>query len=106
MYPMMMMARTRGGMNPPAKSAATDTSAMAPMMIIKMHGGTRIPMAEADATTLTASSGLYPARVKGGIIVAPMAETAAMVDPEIPEKIYSAITTAMARPPWIQPTRA
>src|SRR5512137_3009973 len=106
MYAMMTRARTNAGMNPPANNAATDTLAMAPMMIIKMHGGTRMPIADADATTLTASSGLYPAFVKGGIIVAPMAETSAMVEPEMPEKMYSAITTAIASPPLIQPTKA
>ena len=39
-------------------------------------------------------------------MVAPMAETSAMVEPEMPEKMYSAITTAIARPPRIQPTTA
>ncbi len=42
----------------------------------------------------------------GGIIVAPIAETSATVEPEMPEKMYSATTTAMARPPRIQPTSA
>ena len=39
-------------------------------------------------------------------MVAPMAETSAMVEPEMPEKMYSATTTAIARPPRIQPTSA
>src|SRR4030042_180363 len=50
MYAIMATARTSAGTNPPAKSAATDTSAMAPMMIIKMQGGTRMPMAQAEPT--------------------------------------------------------
>ena len=39
-------------------------------------------------------------------MVAPMAETSATVEPEMPEKMYSATTTAIARPPRIQPTSA
>ena len=35
-----------------------------------------------------------------------MAETSAIVEPEIPEKMYSAMTTAMARPPRIHPISA
>ena len=41
-----------------------------------------------------------------GIVVAATADTSATVEPEIPEKMYSAATTAMPRPPRIQPTRA
>src|SRR6266498_4624633 len=103
---MIEVARTMAGMNPPTSSAATDTLAIEPITIMRMHGGTRIPMAEAAATTLTASSGRYPARVIGGIMVAAIAETSAIVEPEMPEKMYSATTTAMASPPRIQPTRA
>jgi len=103
---MIATASTSAGMKPPTNSAATDTLAMAPITIIRMHGGTRMPIAEAAATTLTACSGRYPARVMGGIIVEPMAETSAIVEPEMPEKMYSAMTTAMARPPRIQPTSA
>jgi hypothetical protein len=36
----------------------------------------------------------------------PMAETSAMVEPEIPEKKYSASTTESPRPPRTQPTIA
>ena len=39
-------------------------------------------------------------------MVAPIADTSAMVEPEMPEKMYSATTTAIARPPRIQPTSA
>jgi hypothetical protein len=42
----------------------------------------------------------------GGIMVDPMAETSATVEPEMPEKMYSATTTAMERPPRTQPTSA
>ena len=37
-------------------------------------------------------------------MVEPMAETSATVEPEIPEKMYSATTTAIERPPRIHPT--
>src|SRR5688572_9437032 len=39
----------------------------------------------------------------GGIMVEPMADTSATVEPEMPEKIYSATTTAIDRPPRTQP---
>src|SRR6266478_2950493 len=39
----------------------------------------------------------------GGVSMAPMAETSAIVLPEIPEKKYSASTTDMPRPPRTQP---
>lgn len=54
----MAAARTRAGTKPAAKRAATETLAIEPMTIIRMQGGTRMPMADAAATTLTASSGL------------------------------------------------
>ena len=37
-------------------------------------------------------------------MVEPMADTSATVEPEIPEKMYSATTTAIDSPPRIQPT--
>ncbi len=37
-------------------------------------------------------------------MVEPMADTSATVEPEIPEKMYSATTTAIESPPRIQPT--
>src|SRR5882672_775951 len=39
----------------------------------------------------------------GGVSMAPMAETSAIVLPEMPEKKYSASTTDMPRPPRTQP---
>ncbi len=103
---MMARASTTAGRKPAANSAATETFATEPMTIMRMHGGTRMPMAEAADTTATACSGRYPARSMGGIMVEPMAETSATVEPEIPEKMYSATTTAMESPPRIQPTSA
>ena len=63
-------------------------------------------MADAAETTATASSLLYPARTIPGIVVAATAETSATVEPEIPEKMYSAVMTAMPSPPRIHPTSA
>jgi hypothetical protein len=42
----------------------------------------------------------------GGVSMAPMAETSAIVEPEMPEKKYSARTTDMPSPPRIRPTSA
>ena len=53
----MAAASTIAGMKPPTKSAATETLAIDPSTIIRMHGGTRIPIAEAAATMLTACPG-------------------------------------------------
>jgi len=63
-------------------------------------------MADAADTIATASSRLYPARTMAGMVVAATAETSATVEPEIPEKMYSAATTAIPRPPRTQPTSA
>ena len=41
-----------------------------------------------------------------GIVVEATAETSATVEPEMPEKMYSAATTAMPSPPRNQPTSA
>src|SRR4030095_11534749 len=42
----------------------------------------------------------------GGVSIAPIAETSATVEPEMPEKKYSARTTDTHRPPRNRPTRA
>ena len=53
---MTATARTTAGMKPAVNSAATESPAIDPMTIIRMHGGTRMPMAEAAETIATASS--------------------------------------------------
>src|SRR2546428_14063023 len=103
---MIAIARTKAGWSPPTKSAATDRLAMDPMTIMRMQGGTRIPIADAAATTLTACSGLYPARVRGGVMAAAMADTAAMVEPGIAAKMYAVAAAAMAGAPRTAPTQA
>ncbi len=55
---MIAMARMTAGMKPAVNRAATDNPAIDPMTIMRMHGGTRIPMAEAAETIATASSRL------------------------------------------------
>ena len=97
-------AVTAAGMNPPRKIATTDVSMIWPRTIMKIAGGTRMPMAVAEATSDAACSGRYPARSIGGVSIEPMAETSAIVEPEIPEKKYSASTTDMPSPPRTQPT--
>src|SRR2546425_807539 len=82
-----------GGRRRPRKMATTDVSMIGPRTIMKMAGGTRMPMAVAEATSDAACSGRYPARSIGGVSIEPMAETSAIVEPEMPEKKYSARTT-------------
>ena len=57
MYAMIAAASTTAGMKPAMKSAATETLAIEPSTIIRMHGGTRMPIADAAATMLTACPG-------------------------------------------------
>ncbi len=54
---MIARASTTAGRNPAAKRAATETLATEPITIIRMQGGTRMPIAEAADTTATACSG-------------------------------------------------
>ena len=49
---------TTAGRKPAVKSAATERLATEPITIMRMHGGTRMPIAEAADTTATASSRL------------------------------------------------
>ena len=53
----MASASTTAGRKPATKSAATETLAIEPSTIMRMHGGTRMPIAEAAATMLTACPG-------------------------------------------------
>ena len=47
---------TTAGRKPAVNSAATETFATEPITIMRMQGGTRMPIAEAAETTATASS--------------------------------------------------
>ena len=51
---MIASASTTAGMKPATNNAATETLAIAPSTIIRMQGGTRIPIADAAETMLTA----------------------------------------------------
>jgi hypothetical protein len=53
---MSTMARTTAGTKPAVNSAATDRLATEPITIMRMHGGTRMPMAEAADTMATDTS--------------------------------------------------
>ncbi len=77
-----------------------------PRTTIVRHGGTRMPIADAAATTLTDSGPEYPARLIDGTRSELIADTSAAVDPEIPEKRISATTTTIASPPRTLPTIA
>ena len=103
---MMKAPSTTAGMNPARNRADTEALAIEAITIMRMQGGTSIPIADAADTIATACSDLKPARRIGGIIVEPMADTSAMVEPDNPEKMYSATTTAIPMPPRIHPTSA
>src|SRR5262249_56247890 len=69
-------------------------------------GGRRVRGGGGGGKRGRGGGGGWPAGTMGGIRVPPIAETSAIVEPEIPEKIYSATTTAIASPPRIQPISA
>src|SRR5512137_1586843 len=92
------------GRNPATNMAPMDWLVMLARTIMKMQGGTRMPMAVAALTMATAWPFLYPARSMGAIRREPMAEISAAVEPEMPEKRYSPTSTTMPRPPLIWPT--
>ena len=77
------------GRNPAMNKAATERLVRFPSTTMGMHGGTSIPMADAEATIDTACSGRYPPVFMAGMRIEPMAETSATDAPEIPEKTYS-----------------
>ena len=81
------------------KRAPTEMPVIPPRTTMGMHGGTRIPIAVAEETMQTVSSELYPAFFMAGVSREAIAETSAIVEPEMPEKKYSATTTTMPRPP-------
>jgi hypothetical protein len=77
---------TAAGMNPARKSATTEVFVTSPMTIIKIAGGTSMPIAVPDAISEALSSERYPARFNGGISVEPSAETSAIFEPQMSEK--------------------
>src|SRR5215207_3052437 len=95
---MTASASTTEGTNPAMKSAPVESPAICAMMTMMRQGGMRIPIADAAETMATARSGLKPALISEGIMSAPIAETSATVEPEMPEKNISATTTAMPSP--------
>ena len=99
-------ARMKAGTKPARNSVTIDRFTSDPSTTIVRHGGTRIPIAEAAATTLTASGPEYPALRIEGTSSELMAETSAAVEPEMPEKRISATTATIARPPRTRPTMA
>src|SRR6185503_9779747 len=84
------IARTNAGRKPARKSVTIDRFTSDPSTTIVRHGGTRIPIAEAAATTLTDSAPEYPARRIDGTSSELIADTSAAVEPEMPENSTSA----------------
>ena len=58
-------AMQAAGRNPAMNKAATERLVRFPNTTMGMHGGTSIPMADAEATIDTACSGRYPPRLHG-----------------------------------------
>ena len=99
---------TAEGKNPAINKRPIEMLTRLPSTTIMMHGGISTPIDEAAATIAAARSDEYPARRIAGIIVEPIAEISAVVEPEIPEKNISASMTTIAKPPRTCPisTRA
>src|SRR4030043_1773540 len=92
-------AMQAAGKNPAMNKAATDRLVRFANTTMGMHGGTSIPIADAEATIDTACSGRYPPRFIAGMRIEPIAETSATDAPETPEKMYSPRTVEIPRLP-------
>src|SRR5215510_11097518 len=79
----MMVA---AGMKPPRNSATAEVFVTWAITIMKMAGGTSMPIAVPAAISDAESWRLYPAFVSGGIKVEPRAETSAIFEPQMSEK--------------------
>src|SRR4051794_39025202 len=90
---------TAAGMNPARNKVTADWLVTAAITIMKIAGGTSIPIAVPDAISDAASSGRYPARRSDGISAEPSADTSAIFDPQMSEKKYDTTITDMPRPP-------
>ena len=96
----------KAGTKPARNSVTIEMFTSDPSTTIVRHGGTRMPIAEAADTMLTASGPEYPAFRIDGTSSELIAETSAAVDPEMPENRISATTATIPRPPRTRPTMA
>src|SRR3954462_2904394 len=97
---------TKAGTKPATNSATADVLVTCAITIMKIAGGTSIPIAVPAAISEAESRRSYPARVKGGISEEPSAETSAIFDPQISEKKYATTIIDKPSPPLTQPTSA
>src|SRR3954468_20922405 len=97
---------TMAGTNPATNNATADVLVTCAITIMKIAGGTSMPMAVPAAISEALSRRSYPALVSGGISEEPSAETSAIFDPQISEKKYATTITDMPSPPLTQPTSA
>ena len=72
--------------------------------IIPTLGGTRLPIDVAAQMMETVWPPEYPLRRRAGAMRDPIAEMSATVDPEMPEKMYSATSETIPSPPRTCPT--
>src|SRR3954447_10043597 len=97
---------TSAGMKPATNSATADVLVTCASTIIKMAGGTSMPIAGPAAVREDEWRPAQPARANGGISEEPSAETSAIFDPQMSEKKYATTITDMPSPPLTQPTSA
>src|ERR1051325_391572 len=104
--PIRQNMMTSAGTKPATNSATADVLVTCAITIMKIAGGTSMPIAVPEAINEAESRRSYPARVSGGISDEPSAETSAIFDPQISEKKYATTITDMPSPPRTQPTIA
>src|SRR5947209_12532226 len=97
---------TTAGMKPATNSATADVLVTCAITIMKIAGGTSMPIAVPAAISDAESRRSYPARVNGGINAEPSAETSAIFDPQMSEKKYATTITDIPSPPLTQPIMA
>src|SRR3954469_23712927 len=94
---------TTAGTKPATNSATADVLVTCAITIMKIAGGTSMPIAVPAAISDAESRRSYPALVSGGINAEPSAETSAIFDPQISEKKYATTITDIPSPPLTQP---
>jgi len=99
---MMTMAGTK----PATNSATAEVLVTCAITIMKIAGGTSMPIAVPAAISDAESRRSYPALLNGGISAEPSAETSAIFDPQMSEKKYATTITDMPSPPLTQPISA
>src|SRR3954462_5315985 len=94
---------TKAGTKPATNSATADVLVTCAITIMKIAGGTSMPIAVPAAISDAESRRSYPALVSGGINADPSADTSAIFDTQMSEKKYATTITDMPSPPLTQP---